>query len=48
MRSSLAVVAFFTIMSESKKSRGTDILAEDMREFVLAIFAYIAANFIIE
>ena len=46
--SSLAVVVFFKVKSESKRSPGTDFAAEDMKELIRAIFVYIAANFLIE
>ena len=36
---------FFIVKSESKISLGTDFAAEDMKENLRAIFAYIAANF---
>ena len=46
--SSLAVVVFFIVKSESKRSRGTDFAAEDIKENILAILGfYIAANFLI-
>ena len=47
-RSSLAVVVFFIVKSESKRSPGTDFAAENMKEHIQAIFAYIAANFRVE
>ena len=45
VRSSLAVVVFFIVKSESKRSPGTDFAAEDMKENIRMIFIYIAANF---
>ena len=43
--SSLAVVVFFIIRSESKSSPGTDFAEEDMNENIQMIFVYIAGNF---
>ena len=45
VRSSLAVVVYFIVKSESKSSPGTDFAAEDMKENIPVIFAYIATNF---
>ena len=45
MRSSLAVVFFFKVKPESKRSPGTDFEVEDMKENIWTIFIYIAANF---
>ena len=45
MRSSLAVVVFFIVKSENKRSPGTDFAVEDMKENILMIFVYIAAKF---
>ena len=45
--SSLAVVVFFIVMSESWRSPGTDFAAEDMiheGKYIRAMFVYIAAN----
>ena len=39
--SSLAVVVFFIVKSESKRSPGTDFAVEDMKENIQAIFVYI-------
>ena len=47
MRSSLAVVVFFIVKSESKISSGTDFVAEDMKANIRAILIYIAAIFLI-
>ena len=45
MRSSLAVVIFFMVKPESKRSPGTDFAADDMKENIREIFVYIAVNF---
>ena len=45
MRSSLAIVVFFIIKSESKTSPGTDFAVEDMNENIRVIFVYKAGNF---
>ena len=45
MRSSLAVVVFFIVKSESKRSPGSDFAAEDMKENIQAMFIYLAADF---
>ena len=45
MRSSLAVVVFFIVISKSKRSPVTDFEAVGMKEHFRAIFVYIAANF---
>ena len=45
VRSSLAVVVFFIVKSERKRSPGTDFAAEDVKENIRATFAYITANF---
>ena len=45
MRSRLAVVVFFKVKSESKRSPGTNFAAEDMKENIRAMFTYIASNF---
>ena len=45
VRSSLAVVVYFIVKSESNRSPGTDFVEEDMKENIRAIYAYIAANF---
>ena len=44
MRCSLAVVVYFIVKSESKRSPGADFAEEDMKENIRTIFAYIAAN----
>ena len=41
----MAVGVYFIVKSESKISPGTDFVAEDMKENILEIFVYIAANF---
>ena len=38
MRSSLAVVVFFIVKSESKRSPGTDFAEEDMKENIRTVF----------
>ena len=38
--SSLAVVVFFIVKSESKTSPGSEFAAEDMKENIRAIFVY--------
>ena len=43
--SSLAIVVFFKVKSESKRSPRTDFAAEDMKENVQAIFFYIVRNY---
>ena len=48
VRSSLAVVVFFIVKSESSTSSGTEFAPEDMKENIRAILIYIAANFRIE
>ena len=48
VRSSLAVVVFFIVKSESKRSPGTDFAAEGKKEYIRAIFTYIAVNYRIE
>ena len=40
MRSSLAVIVFFIVKSQSKRSPGTDFAAEQMKENILGIFVY--------
>ena len=45
VRSSLAVVMFFIVKSESKSSPGIDFTAEDMMENIRVIFVYLAAYF---
>ena len=45
MRSSLAVVVFFIIKSESKSSPGTDFAVEDRNKNIRVIFVYIAGNY---
>ena len=45
VRSSLAVVVFFIVKSESKSSPGTDFAAEDMKENTQAMFTYTAVKF---
>ena len=45
VRSSLVVVDFFIVKSESKRSSGTHLAAEDMEENIQAIFVYILYNF---
>ena len=44
-RSGLAVVVFFIVKSENKRSPGTDFAAEDMKENIQAIFVYITCKF---
>ena len=44
VRSSLAVVIFFVVKSESNESPGTDFAVEDMKENIRGIFVYIALN----
>ena len=48
VRSSLTVIVYFIVKSERKRSPETDFGAENMKENIRAIFAYIAANFRIE
>ena len=48
VRIGLAVVVFFTVKSETKKSPGTDFAAEYMKENIQAIYSYIAVHFLIE
>ena len=38
------IVVFFIVTSESKRLPGTDFNAEDMKENIRVIFAYIASN----
>ena len=40
VRTSLAVVFFFMVKSESERSPGTDFAAEAMKENIRAIFVY--------
>ena len=40
VRSNLAVVVFFIVKSESKRSPGTNFAAEDVTENIRAIFVY--------
>ena len=44
VRSSLTVVVYFLVKSESKRSPGTNFAEQDMKENIRAIFAYIYAN----
>ena len=46
LRNSLAVVVFFIVKSEGKRSPGTDFKTEDMKENIQAIFAYISCKFV--
>ena len=41
----LVCVIYFIVKSESKRSSGTNFAEEDMKENILGLFAYIAANF---
>ena len=41
VRSSLAVVVFFIVKSESKRSPGTDFAAEDMKENIRTAYSFI-------
>ena len=45
VRSSLMVVVFFIVKSESKRSPGTDFVAEDMKGNIRKVFVYTAVNF---
>ena len=40
VRSNLVVVVVFIVKSESKRSPGTNVSAEDMKENIRAIFVY--------
>ena len=44
VRSSLAVVVFFTVKSENKRSPGTNFAVGDMKENIRTIF-FIGAHF---
>ena len=45
VRSSLEVVVFFIVKSESKRLLGTDFAAEDMKENIQAIICLHSCNF---
>ena len=42
------VIVLFIVKTERKRSPRSDLVAEDMKENIQAIVAYIAANFRIE
>ena len=45
VRNSLAVVVFFMVKTESKRSPGTDFATEDRKENIRAVLVYVATKY---